>query len=376
MTTSGNARDSGHGRFGAGWPDTPLRRANTVVIAIAAVIAIVFPLWANPALIGVGFVAIVYAYRNFTWNIAGGYVGMLSLAHASAFGIGAFAVGVLTWGHGWSPWLAMVGGILLAAILGLGTSLLMSRFGVNAFFFALGTMAITLALQGVAATWNVLGSADGLQNAGVEEGFAHLQWFRDPTPFYYTALAFLVIVTVGTSLMMRRTRFGRSLPFIREDPVMAASMGVPVVRNQALAMALSMGLTAVAGTLIAQYVQFVSYDSVLTLEIGVAMLVGTIIGGAGTLAGPIVGGIGIAVVEQLLRGLEVSSSDVSSWTQIVYAVLVILLLRFGAHGVVPLWEAGIRRLFGSGSGGESGAGEPPPAGTTTPREMTVSNGAI
>jgi branched-chain amino acid transport system permease protein len=328
----------------AGWFDTPLRRANTVVVAAALGIALIFPLVADKALIGVGFVAIVYAYRNFAWNIAGGYVGSLSLAHASAFGVGAFSVAVLTWGHGWNAWLALAVGVVLAALLGLVASLLMSRFGVNAFFFALGTMAITLALQGVAASWKVLGAADGLQNRGSDQGLAHLQWFLDPAPFYYLALTILVVVTIATALLMKRTRFGRSLPFIREDPVMAASMGVPVVRNQALAMAISMGLTAVSGTLLAQYVQFVSYESVITLEIAVAMLVGTIIGGAGTLAGPIVAGVGIAVVEELLRGLEVSSSDVSSYTQIIYAALVILLLRFGAHGIVPLWEAAIGRL--------------------------------
>lgn len=356
-------RSTHHGtRVTTGWFDTPLRRANTVVVAAGLLVALVFPLIADPALIGIGFVAIVYAYRNFTWNIAGGYVGMLSLAHASAFGIGAFAVGVLTWGHGWNPWLAMLIGVAVAAVVGLGTSLLMSRFGVvNAFFFALGTMAITLAFQGVAASWDVLGSANGLQYTGAEEGFAHLIWFIDPTPFYYIALAFLVLVTLATAFMMKRTHFGRSLPFIREDPVMAASMGIPVVRYQAQAMTISMGLTAVSGTLLAQYVQFVSYESVLTLEVAVAMLVGTIIGGAGTLAGPIVAGIGIALVEELLRGFEVSSSNVSSYTQIIYALLVIVLLRFGAHGIVPLWEATIERLFGTGSRPDHRADEAAPS---------------
>ncbi|MCO1657080.1 branched-chain amino acid ABC transporter permease [Pseudonocardia humida] len=354
-----------------GWFDTPLRRANTIVVVLALAVAVVFPLFADAALTGVGFVALIYAIRNFTWNIAGGFVGLLSLAHASAFGVGAFAVAVLAWGHGWNPWLAMLVGALAAAVLGLVTSLVMSRFGVNAFFYALGTMAITLALQGVAASWDLLGAATGLQNLGAEQGFAALQWFLDPTPFYFIALTFLVLVTVGTALMMRRTRFGRSLPFIREDPVMAASMGVPVVRNQALAMAISMGLTAVPGTLMAQYVQFVSYDSVLTLEIGVAMLVGTIIGGAGTLAGPIVAGIGIAAVEELLRGLEVSSANVSSYTQIVYAVLVIAVLRFGAHGIVPMWESAIQRL--SAPRRRPPSGDDPPL-VSNPPPVSLSTG--
>jgi branched-chain amino acid transport system permease protein len=123
-----------------------------------------------------------------------------------------------------------------------------------------------------------------------------------------------------------------------------------------------MGLTAIAGTLLAQYVQFASYESVFTVEIAVAMMVGSIIGGAGTLAGPIVAGIGIAALEEFLRGFDVSSTNVSSYTQIVYGVLVILLLRFGTNGIVPLWNAGLRRLFARVEPGRSSGGpvEPPP----------------
>lgn len=327
-------------------PEGAVKATNGVLVAVALVVALVFPMLVDEALLGVAFVAVLYAYRNFTWNIAGGFAGLLSLSHGAAFGIGAFSVAVLTWTHGYNAWLGLLAGVVLSALLGLSVSLLMSRFGVvNPFFFALSTLAVTLILSGIAASWDVLGSANGLRYLGTDEGLLHLQWFLDPLPFYYVALFFLVVVTIGTTWMMKYTHFGRSLPFIREDPVMAASMGIRVVRNQAYVMALSMGLTAVAGTLLAQYVQFASYESVLTVEIAVAMMVGSIIGGAGTLAGPIVAGIGIAALEEFLRGFDVSSTNVSSYTQIVYGVLVILLLRFGTNGIVPLWNSGLRRLF-------------------------------
>jgi branched-chain amino acid transport system permease protein len=344
-------------------PEGAVKATNGVIVAVALVVALVFPLLADEAMVSVGFVAIVYAYRNFTWNIAGGFAGLLSLAHGAAFGIGAFAVAVVTWTHGYNAWLGLLAGVAVAALLGLVVSLLMSRFGVvNPFFFALSTLAVTLILAGIAASWDALGSANGLRYLGNEEGLAHLQWFLDPLPFYYLALAFLVLVTAGIAAMMKFTKFGRSLPFIREDPVMAASMGIRVVRNQAYVMALSMGLTAVAGTMLAQYVQFASYESVLSVEIAIAMVVGSIIGGAGTLAGPIVAGIGIAALEEFLRGFEVSSTNVSSYTQIVYGVLVILLLRFGTDGLVPLWNSGLRRLFGRlGPRRPGDSGEPPPA---------------
>lgn len=329
--------------------DTPLRRVNAVVTTVAVVGAIVFPLLVPGPMVGTGFVALIYAMRNFTWNIAGGYGGLLSLAHVAAFGIGGFSVAVLSWRYGINPWFAIALGVALAALVGCLISLLMSRFGVNAFFFALGTLALTLAFAGVAAAWPFLGDTNGIAYSGTEEGLAHLMWFLDASGFYYVALVLLILIVLGTAWMVRFTHFGRSLVFVREDPVIAASMGIRVARNQALAMALSMGLTAIPGALIAQYVQFVSYESILTVEIGVAMVVGTILGGAGTLAGPIVAGIGIAALEEWLRSFAVSSANVSSYTLIVYAVLVIILLRFGSGGIMPLWDNAIRRRFGDGS---------------------------
>lgn len=326
-------------------PTTPRQTINTVILVMSIIAAIVFPWVVDSALVGVGLVALIYAMRNFTWNIAGGLAGMLSLAHVAAYGIGAFAVAILTWGHGISVWIAIMIGMVLSGLVGIAISLIMSRFGVNAFFFALGTAALALAISGIAASWSVTGKVNGLQNNTSGEGFAQLQWFLDPKPLYYVALVMLMLIVVLTAWMTSRTRLGRSLPFIREDPDMASSMGIDVVRNQALAMGLSMALTAIPGSLIALYTSFVSYESVLTLEIGILMVVGAIIGGSSTLAGPIVAGIGIAALEEGLRSFDVTSSSVSSATQIIYAAVVILILRLGSDGIVPMWNALLDRLL-------------------------------
>lgn len=318
---------------------------NTLILVLAVVGAFVFPLFSDGPLIGVGLVALIYAMRNFTWNIAGGFAGALSFAHVGAFGMGAFSVAILTWTYGWNVWLSILVGIVLSGILGVVISLVMTRFGVNALFFTLGTLALSLALAALAASWSVTGKVEGLQNLTSEEGLLHLQWFTDSAPLYYVSLVILIVIVIITAFIIKRTKFGRSLPFIREDPQMAASMGINVVRNQAGAMGLSMGLTAIPGSLMAQYTNFVSYESVLTLEVGISMLVGAIIGGSTTLAGPIVAGIGIAALEEGLRSFDASSSSVSSFTQILYAVIVIVLIKFGSAGLVPLWNSLLRRVF-------------------------------
>lgn len=345
---------------------------NTVIVIVAIVLAFVYPLMVSAPLISVGFVALLYAMRNFTWNIAGGFAGALSLAHVGAFGIGAFSVAVLTWGQGWNIWISIVVGIVISAVLGAAVSVVMSRFGVNAFFFAVGTLAVSMALAGIAASWSVTGAINGLQNRTSEEGLLHLQWFTDPKPLYYVALIMLVLIVIATAYMMKRTRLGRSLPFIREDPQMAASMGINVTRNLAWTMAISMGLTAIPGSLMVQYTHFASFDSVLTLAVGISMVMGAFIGGATTLAGPIVAGILIAALEEWLRSFQVTGSNISSITQIVYALLVILLIRFGAAGLVPLWNGLLQRLFREGSRYSSSTLEAAETEPSSPRKEDAS----
>lgn len=185
-------------------PATPRQMINTIILVVSVIGAIVFPWVVDSALVGVGFVALIYAMRNFTWNIAGGLVGLLSLAHVVGFGFGAFAVAMLTWGHGINVWLAILAGMIASGAIGIAVSLIMSRFGVNAFFFALGTGALALAVSGIAASWSVTGKVDGLQNHTSGEGFAQLQWFLDPKPLYYVALVFLILIVAFTVWMTRR----------------------------------------------------------------------------------------------------------------------------------------------------------------------------
>ena len=85
-----------------------------------------------------------------------------------------------------------------------------------------------------------------------------------------------------------------------------------------------------------------------------------------------------AALEEFLRSFDVSSTNVSSYTQIVYGVLVILLLRFGTEGVVPLWNAGLRRVFGLLGRDRSGPSvrRPPPDSRTEDAGLLSSQSGV
>ena len=64
-------------------------------------------------------VTFLWAAVALAWNIAGGYVGLISFGHAAFFGIGAYTSTILVVRHGMTPWIGLWLGGLLAAALGM-----------------------------------------------------------------------------------------------------------------------------------------------------------------------------------------------------------------------------------------------------------------
>jgi branched-chain amino acid transport system permease protein len=104
-------------------------------------------------------------------------------------------------------------------------------------------------------------------------------------------------------------------------------------------MALSAAATALAGTFYAQFLLFIVPETLFGFDIIINMMLGTIIGGGGTVLGPIVGSVLFGVLSDVLRSLPlVSSREAASLVRILYGlVLMVMVLRMPA-GIVGLWS--------------------------------------
>ena len=86
------------------------------LFVLAAVVPFLQP---SGYLLDVGVNIMLWAVLAYGLNVMLGYTGLLPLAHAGFFGIGAYTTGILTLKAGWSFWLAWPAGIALAALAGL-----------------------------------------------------------------------------------------------------------------------------------------------------------------------------------------------------------------------------------------------------------------
>ncbi|NNM71386.1 branched-chain amino acid ABC transporter permease [Enterovirga sp. DB1703] len=266
-----------------------------------------------------------------------GYAGIVSLGHAAFLGLGAYVAGLLAKHGAGEPLLGLVAAAAAAALAGFATSFLVLR-GADLTRLMV-TLGVALVFGEIAnqAAW-LTGGADGLQ--GITMGPV-LGLFEFDI-FGRTAHAYTLVVLFILFLLARRvvhSPFGLSIMAIRDNPLRARAVGVPVNRRLVAIYTMAAAYAGVAGALLAQTTQFVSLD-VLEFHRSADLILVLVIGGAGYLYGGLIG----AVVFKLLQDAFATLTP-QYWLFWIGLILVVLVLvgreriSLHAHGVLG-------RIFG------------------------------
>lgn len=248
-----------------------------------------------------------------------GYAGIVSLGHAAFFGVGAYGAGLIAV-HGLigEPVIALIAAGLAAAVLGSLTSFLVIR-GVDLTRLMV-TLGIALLLEALAERFSdITGGTDGLQGIDIQPllGLFAFDMFGR-TGFFYS-----LAVLSRPFLLARRimhSPFGLSLRAIRNNPLRAAAIGIPVNRRLIAVYTLAAFYAGIAGALFTQTTELASLD-VFSFERSADLLLVLILGGTGYLYGGLIG----AVLFRLLQ--EVFSSITPQYWQFwIGLVLVVIVL--------------------------------------------------
>lgn len=283
--------------------------------------------------------ALLLAAAAQAWNIVGGLANRLSLGHAAFFGIGAYASTLLLIRFGLSPWIGMLAGAGLAALAALLIGLPTLRL--SGHYFALATLAFGEVMRVLANAWTGLtGGPVGLSVPFGVDSLAMLR-FRSTPPYYWAALGLLAFCT-AVFLAVRHSALGYRLMAVREDEAAARAVGVDATRAKLLAAVLSGALTAMAGTLYAQFAYFFDPDTVFgvtPISIRVALI--CIVGGLGSPFGPILGALFIVPIEEAANWLF--GDRAAGLAPLAYAVVLIAVVLVEPRGLLRLLSPRRRR---------------------------------
>src|SRR5689334_9312179 len=248
-----------------------------------------------------------------------GYAGIVSLGHAAFFGVGAYSAGLMAL-HGiiTEPVIALVAAGLVSMVLGFLTSFLVIR-GVDLTRLMV-TLGIALLLEALAERYSdITGGTDGLQGIEMQPilGLFAFDIFGKTGFFYSLAVTFLLF------LLARRimhSPFGLSLRAIRNNPLRAAAIAIPVNRRLIAVYTLAAFYAGIAGALFTQTTALASLD-VFAFDRSADLMLVLVIGGTGYLYGGLIG----AVVFKMLQELF-SSITPQYWQFWIGLVLVVIVL--------------------------------------------------
>jgi branched-chain amino acid transport system permease protein len=304
-----------------------LVRSWRVALGMLVVVAMVtFPFMGFEAwVVNIATFTLMYAALGTAWNFIGGLTGYVSLGSVAFFGLGAYCLGItlqhVDVGSGWIPFGLVIPVGIAVAIASLPLAFVAYR--TRGLPFIIVTVALVIILQYLAFNvTSVTGGPPGLQIAVAP--FDPGDYERN---FYYAVL----LLALGISAYVMRSRLGLIMNAIREDEDKAQGLGVATSAPKYIAFAVSAGLSAMVGAVWAYdlstvYPQF-AFDPEF-LAMGIILV--AYLGGIGTLWGPFVGALVLTPAQQYLA----YSIGASQWYLIVYAFVFILVMLFLPRGVV------------------------------------------
>jgi branched-chain amino acid transport system permease protein len=296
-----------------------LRTSAVPTISTAAIIVILLllPLALNGYGQQVVMIGFYYVVLGISWNLLAGYTGQFSLAQHAFAALGAYASAAAVLALGMPVVVGIAVGAVVAAVLGFGLGWL--TLGMRGIYFAIGTWAFAESVRILLAINYQITRGD----MGLPVPF--LFETPDPLPYYYVFLV-ASLLTVGLNAVLLRTKIGYRMRAIRDDQELAVASGVDVVKWKRIVFMLSTGLAGLSGALYGHSLGLLSPNQAHFSQMAF-VIIAVVLGGFRTLWGPVVGAL-------LAQGLAEALRVQAEWRFVIFALLVILVVRLYPPGIM------------------------------------------
>jgi branched-chain amino acid transport system permease protein len=340
--------------------------------AILAVAAVMPLLTSDQYVLRVGFDTLIYALLAVGLNVVVGFAGLLDLGYAAFFGLGAYAYALLSSDHYHIHWPAelsvpviVVGAAIVGLMLGSTSRRLLGDYlAIVTLFFLQAFQVITtngnkVSLLGFTKSTDLTGGPNGIP--GLDSFNVFGLHIRSLEGYFYLGLVAMACVLVVLYLAVR-SRTGRAWMALREDPLAAEVMGMPVNRLKLLAFAFGAGVAGLTGTIQAALAGGVFHDN-YDVPIVITVYAMLILGGAGSFSGALVGAIVVNVSLEVLRSpnharwlflslvLITLVAKVRPWPKLAAVLASTVGLGYAVHAIVAAaWPPGTQ---GEPAGGDT-----------------------
>ena len=295
---------------------------------IILIILCLIPMFATEYIVSTLIMMMLYAYLGSCWNILGGYSGYLPFGNAAFYGIGGYTSSLLFIRLGFTPWLGMLVGAVLATLLALFIGLISFRFRLKGVLFAFITMAFAEICLQVAANVELFGGSIGLLIP--LKGNLYSIYQSTSKAFYYYVILVMLSMMILLTRLIEKNKIGVYLVAIREEERGAEALGVYSMKYKLQAFMISAFFTAMGGTFYAQYFMYIDPGLMFGFGASLEPILRTIIGGTGTVWGPVIGSLVLELLSEVTRSLL---GEIGGLHLAVYGLILILSCIYIPQGL-------------------------------------------
>ena len=264
-----------------------------------------------------------------SFNLIFGFTGQLSLFHAAAFGLSAYATYLSMAYWSISFWLGMVVGVVFVTLISIVIGAICFRFKLRELYFAIVTLAFSELARLLILNWNsftngslginfTLTPALWVPGSGVIPVAGTLMW-------YYLSLVAVVLAVILYSRIVH-SWMGRCFASIRLNDELADTLGINVFRYKLISFVAGNAGAAVAGSLYSFYISYID-PNYFSIDQSLAIIAMALLGGREFVAAPLVGALVLTALPHVI--------DVNAEARLlVYGLILILTILLMPRGIV------------------------------------------
>lgn len=310
---------------------TPRGLVTALILLVLAVLPLLTQAFDQRYLLSIGTRIVIWSIAAVSLNMILGYGGLVSFGHAMFFGIGGYAVGILSAegiSSGWIQWpVALLAATAWAALIG---ALSLRTRGL---YFIMITLAFAQLVYYVGSGLEAYGGDDGLNIS--RSRFPGLIDLRDKASFYWLCFA-LLCASLWFCSRYANSRFGLVIRGARSNELRMTALGFPVFRYRLAAFTIAGALGGLSGILLANEGAYISPAMMSWVKSG-DLIVIVVLGGMGTLFGPLYGTIAFFVLEEALPPLlNLAHKGWGEYWMIVFGPLLVLIALYARGGIDSL----------------------------------------
>jgi branched-chain amino acid transport system permease protein len=298
---------------------------------LAGIFLVVLPLFVDAYVLYIFNLIGIAVILALGLNLVMGYAGQISLSHGAFFGMGAYGTAILIEKLGFSFWVALPLGGILAAVVGIIIGLPALRVGGH--YLALVTLGANeifnlILIHSESLTKGVM----GLKMARPSIGSFSLEDIH----FFYLILVISCVLTwVAQNII--KSQFGRAFNAIRQSETAAQAIAINLFEYKLIAFALSAFYAGIAGGLYGSFIKFIDPTN-FDLFLSIKYLIIVIVGGLGSISGSLIGAIIMTLLPELFRAF-------GDYQHLIYGFILLFFVIFLPRGIIGIWNSLFEKYF-------------------------------